>query len=605
MGGAPSLTEARAGFAQAFDDARARGEVKAMVDAALALAALQRFGEGAGRVPALLHEVYAAASPASATRARLAAALGRCWAYANEAPRGRSFAREAVEVASALDDATLLADALDAELACSWGPDDLAERRHASARLQDVAAHVDVVKTRLDAHLWRLVTALETLDVVGARRQLAALDLLAEETGSLTVRFFAASRRAMHAQLVGDYELARELMALADRCGEEGEVPDAYAVHHTLTGDLARHCGDLETLAAEAGIFEEHALRHGIQSLLAETAVLWLAVGDTDRTERLLLQAVGAGLSSVARDVDWMLTVTQAVEAAAGVGHEDLLREGVELLAPYAGRAVLNAGAVNVRGVVEDYLHLAGSAVGDPRAGDWGNAAAAAYRRLDAPWWQRRVAARTRAAVVPADVVPDVVPPVVAPRRSVHLRQLPGQAVWVVGRDGSEQFLPDMKGLRYLHALVQRPGVEVSALELSALGEGRGHLVDEPDLGAQVDRQALSAYRQRLHELDAELDEAASWSDPGRVDSLSAEREALLAEVRRATGLGGRVRTSGGSGERARVAVRKALRAALDRIEMIDPATARLLQASVRSGAVLRYDPDPDAPVSWVLQTPG
>jgi len=37
----------------------------------------------------------------------------------------------------------------------SWGPDDLAERLHVTARLQDVAAHVDDCGTRMDAHLWR------------------------------------------------------------------------------------------------------------------------------------------------------------------------------------------------------------------------------------------------------------------------------------------------------------------------------------------------------------------------------------------------------------------------------------------------------------------
>ena len=56
---------------------------------------------------------------------RLAAALARCWAYANEAARARPFAAEALDLAQELDEPPLLADALDAALASHWGPDEL------------------------------------------------------------------------------------------------------------------------------------------------------------------------------------------------------------------------------------------------------------------------------------------------------------------------------------------------------------------------------------------------------------------------------------------------------------------------------------------------
>src|SRR5690349_20122516 len=144
-----------------------------MAAAALGLASLQRFGGPGGRTPALLHEAYLAAADHPPDRARLAAALARSWVYGNDAARGAPFAAEAVELAEGLGDPTILADALDAQLANYWGPDDLAARLRITARLQDVAAHVDDVRTRLDAHLWRLTTALETLDVVGVHRQLS------------------------------------------------------------------------------------------------------------------------------------------------------------------------------------------------------------------------------------------------------------------------------------------------------------------------------------------------------------------------------------------------------------------------------------------------
>jgi len=78
--------------------------------------------------------------------------------------------------------------------------------------------------------------------------------------------------------------------------------------------------------------------------------------------------------------------------------------------------------------------------------------------------------------------------------------------------------------------------------------------VEQAGLGEVVDAQALAAYRRRLAGIEAELDEADEWGDAARGALLTAEREALLAEISGATGLGGRPRMSGSSAERARVA---------------------------------------------------
>jgi cytochrome c-type biogenesis protein CcmH/NrfG len=133
------------------------------------------------------------------------------------------------------------------------------------------------------------------------------------------------------------------------------------------------------------------------------------------------------------------------------------------------------------------------------------------------------------------------------------------------------------------------------------MAAGHGTTVAEPDAGERLDRQALMAYRSRLREIDEELDEAQSWNDTARAERIEAEREALLRELAGATGLGGRVRTIGGAAERARVAVRKAAAAALDRIDAEDQATARLLRRTVHTGSACRYEPDPDTPVDWLL----
>jgi hypothetical protein len=86
-----------------------------------------------------------------------------------------------------------------------------------------------------------------------------------------------------------------------------------------------------------------------------------------------------------------------------------------------------------------------------------------------------------------------------------------------------------------------------------------------------------------------------------RLERLQDERDALLAELRAATGLGGRSRVvPGGAAERARVAVRKAVAAAIERIAELDPLLGRVLSDTVRTGSYCSYQPDPSRPVVWL-----
>jgi hypothetical protein len=183
----------------------------------------------------------------------------------------------------------------------------------------------------------------------------------------------------------------------------------------------------------------------------------------------------------------------------------------------------------------------------------------------------------------------------------VHLHPGAGGA-WTVGRAGATAAIPAVRGLHHLRHLLRRPGRDVAALDLVAEG---GPTVTDSSVGEVADRRALAAYRARLRELDEERVEAAEHSDDACLARLELEREALLGELAGATGLAGRVRRFGSTQERARVAVRKAIASALERIEAQDPGVARLLRDTIRTGATCRYEPDPDRPIVWVLDDPG
>ena len=84
-----------------------------------------------------------------------------------------------------------------------------------------------------------------------------------------------------------------------------------------------------------------------------------------------------------------------------------------------------------------------------------------------------------------------------------------------------------------------------------------------------------------------------------RSEELQAERQAVLAELRRATGLAGRARQVSPEAERARVNVTRTLRATLDRISRTAPRAGAHLQASIRTGGACRYEPGPGGPIGW------
>lgn len=580
--------EAARRYDEAATAARAADDHDALVRAALGAASVQVFGAEPGRLPSLLYDVLARTTD-DAQRSRLAAALARCWVYAGEADRALPFGDEAVSRARPVGDAALLADALDAALAAHWGPDDLDVRRDLTRELADVVAHVPDPEARLQAHLWGLHVACEALDVQAMHRQMRALELLGEE--SPRAEFFAASRRVMLDLLRGRTDTADRLLEVAGAAAERAFIPDGWLVLSALRAYAAIQAGDTATVLAGAAGAEEFGLAEGSTVVCAEAAYCWAAGGDVGRA-RALASTFGGVLAGLPRDVNWLLTLQCVLEAALFVGDVALVEEASTLLLPYAGRAVVNAGAVMFHGSTDDTLARALALLGqDQQAAVLRGRALATYERIGAQWWRDRLL-RTMPVRGP------VTGPMNGPADELvpaHLH--PATAgFWAVGRDASP--VPELRGLGYLRELVSRPWEQVAVLDLVG---ARGPVVEEAGLGQLADDRALADYRRRLRELDAELDEATEWADAGRVQVAQDERDALLAELGRVAGLGGRPRVTGSSQERARVAVRKAIAFAIDRIGSVDPAVGEHLRGSIRTGLSCSYEPAPGEQVAWLL----
>jgi hypothetical protein len=152
--------------------------------------------------------------------------------------------------------------------------------------------------------------------------------------------------------------------------------------------------------------------------------------------------------------------------------------------------------------------------------------------------------------------------------------------------------MPDAKGLRDLHTLLANPHVEIPATSLAT------DAFVSPDAPPILDARSKEAYRRRLDQLDHDLDRAALRGDADRAERLEQERTAVLDELRRAAGLGGRDRVSSDR-ERLRKAVTARIRDAIRRLDDRHPALAAHLQASVRTGTSCVYAPA--QPTCWDL----
>jgi hypothetical protein len=145
--------------------------------------------------------------------------------------------------------------------------------------------------------------------------------------------------------------------------------------------------------------------------------------------------------------------------------------------------------------------------------------------------------------------------------------------------------MEDSIGMTHLAVLLANPRQEILAAELaaglSALGAGGEGGSAYPVL----DQAAITEYRNRLKRLDAELQR-----EPGDAEAR-AERDWLVAQLASAAGFGGRVRSFPDQGERARVAVGKAIRRALARITEADPVLGDHLRQTVHTGVRCSYWP--------------
>ncbi len=168
--------------------------------------------------------------------------------------------------------------------------------------------------------------------------------------------------------------------------------------------------------------------------------------------------------------------------------------------------------------------------------------------------------------------------------------------VWALTFAGRTVRVRDLKGLGDLAVLLRRPGEEVHCLELMGATDVGGS-----GTGPALDERARREYQARILDLQRDVDEAHEANDPARAERAELELDALVTELSKAFGLGGRARSGGSSVERARTAVTFRIRAAIKKVAEQHEVLGTHLTHSVRTGTWCAYRPERE--VRWVVDT--
>lgn len=530
-----------------------------------------------------------ATGPAEPLRTRLIVRLAAEQAYDR---RETACALEALTQARNTGDQLTLAEALSLTHHALWSPEHAGARLALADELIAVASAAGLDLLSLSG-LCRRTMDLFCLGDPHAERSL--VELARRATGHPALLFFHAAMDVMRTIRAGRFAEAEQKSVACMKLGVEVGDVDAETFHSTHLFQirwLQGRGGELVDLAEQ--VTHSPTLPDLEFSFEAALAVLALEAGQRDRARSALHRLTINGLAAVPLSSTWITCMFCVVHVAAAFDEAEIAREAYRLLEPFADLPIVPATAIVCFGSTELLLGIAATTFGDDELAAehleraivtnirLGNRPMTAYARATLAQTVGGERARTLLDLA----ITDATAMGMTERAAMWISARSALAGtisirregfwWVVSHHGAEIHIEDLVGMRYLAQLVSRPGVEIPALELVG-GEDSGNQ-------SVLDESARAAYLARIRDLRARL-------EVNPTPKLEAELEALLSHLERETGFGGRTRNFAGPAERARTAVRKAIRRAIDTIAVTRPSTADALRKAISTGYRCSYQP--------------
>lgn len=618
--------EARARFAQDAAAAEASGDIAGFAEAAIGLGGLwvheHRRTLDRLAVNAVQRRAAAALEHGSPAAIRLRARLAAEAVYVGSdlAPLRAEYdaARESGDPVAIAEVSSLLHH-------CMLGPHYACERRALVEELAEAATSSGRPRDALMALLWRTVN----LHLAGHRRAPRALAELRELLGAHpcgAISYVAAALEVTAVMRTGALDRAEELARECLAFGLEVGDADALAWHAAQLLALRWMQGRLaEVQPVVAQLTTAATVPEGNDVFNAALAAAAAAAGDMVTAQSALASLRVHGLARLPRSSSWLPTMLSVSEAAHALQDRECAAEVAALLAPFADLPVMASLGIACFGSVRRPLGVALRTAGDldgaiahleaavfadlalgnrpAHAISLASLADALAARgqpgdLDAAgtaWHQAITAAqqmgmtaraerwldaaeRTRIRTVCSSV----------PGRGNQTRQTCQVALGV-----RSVAVAASVGIGYLAELMANPGRAIRAVDLVG---GHTALVDGCKPAELLDPIAKAAYRAKIGELRAEIEDAESCADIGRAAIARDQLDQLIVELERATGLGGRSRAFSDDAERARVSVRKALTRALAAVGAQDPILAAEINERLATGALCTFHDAASAP---------
>ena len=577
--------------------ARASGSAELLARAALLRATDVRIGFVDGAIVSLLEEARAAVADRFPTLAcRLLARLATAKIPAPDPSGPILLARAAIRDAKETNDDDAILEVLEMT---GWvlGYAPVESRIDVSTELLERAIRANDLPRVLMAHTRVALDHMEAGDFGALERDVETLLALSDEMGHPRHRWRAlllastlATTRGAFAESDRFVTEATELAALNDDPG----VNLSLALHDVLRRRLRRSDPgqDAALTRLEAAVRDAP---HAAVMLAAMRSAVAARMGDLDETRRQLaiLGSRGPMFFGQRAFVAWL------AESYALGGSDDERRAVREVLAAFGsgGEIIVGEGPFSYEGTTTRLLGLLDASLGDLPSAEQHlrEARRLAIERKQAPWVARtsyelakilRLGGKEAEACALDKVGLDATEPTAA--SAGPLRMARDGEGWRIEHAGSVARVKDSRGMRLLARLVERPGEEIHVLVLASDDTTS---LPESNAGDVLDERARKAYRQRIADLEEDIAEAHAHADTGRLAKLERERDALRAEIGRATARGGKARQAASATERARINVQKRLKDAVARIAEADEGLGRFFERTVCTGTFCSFRP--------------
>lgn len=605
------LQSSRRWFDAAYGAGERDGDAEAMALAALGLGGLwvheHRTVAGAASVQARQRHALSLIDPGSTLALRLRARSAGEVDYRS----GEHAAVLAVlDEARSTGDPVATAEALSLAHHCVLGPDHGGLRRTLALDLVAESFRTARRSDLLMGLLWQTVDLFLDGDPHAERCLGQVRELLAEDD-HLAVGFVVTAMEVMLCIRAGRFAQAEALAgACAQRGAAAGDV-DAQGWYGAHLVAIRWYQGRVAELVPVLGdLVHSPTLSAVDNSYFGALAVAAASAGDRRTAAGALARLRGRDLADLPRSSSWLVTLYAAVEAAYILDDADLSARAYDQMSPFARLPIVASIGVACFGSVHHALGVACLTTGDTdRAIE--HFQAAVGDNLALGHWPAAVLSRARLGQAltrragPTDPAAAHTELTAAGQEAAALgmavpedsRHGPADLVvcrrigrhWQIELGHRSALVEHTVGMRHLAMLLAHPGRDIHAADLAA--------GPEPPIGSAASAQPLlddsarRRYRLRLSELAAEIDEFEARNDVGQANRSRDERDWLLSELAAAAGLAGRTREFTGSDERARIAVGKAIRRAVDRVAQADPVIGKELQSTVSTGMRCRYQP--------------